>query len=189
MRAIPDLHNLHDFSQRHRDTYGWYNGHLVYISEVTANEIVFDDVNCRQVTYTAKVDHAPVFTFLPVERGWVYSAIHGPMYMSRQPLKQYKRGISSQNTVFMNKHRQIVDVSHDLIASIFLCPEGLIDTSKEEILSKHFFVDWEIKTLYFNNLTVGVAGKPFLLLKHEILKQELGDIVRRKNLPYKVDVV
>jgi hypothetical protein len=186
-----------DFRQRYQGTFGFLlvdeKKLLVNIVEVGEKQVVFVDKN--KTEYYAYRDGGSIFEFIQVQRGW-FNTLKGVYYLARIPARQWHRGICANNTTIHllseDKMRNLPINIHNL-ATVFETPletnaafNQFVDKEQTAFaLTKHFAMDR--KHLYFDDRTVGDIqtgnATVALGLKTDIIRQELGDAIRRSALP------
>jgi hypothetical protein len=200
----PTHANIADFKQRYQGVFGWINPEenrsLVYVSNVNTKQVTFKDANGNE--FYANVGANVDFEFLPVNRAW-YKTNKGMFFGQRIPARQWKRGVCTENTQL----REVVGVAlattvmtmrwHDAVFSVMQNPTNYkkqVDhylASATEVntpLSKHFAIVHT--SLYFFSKVVGTVDKINLVitLTSDMVYQELIDVCRRNNYPFKVNI-
>lgn len=183
--------NAGDFSQRYVNTYGWlYLGGkktLVYISDCGNNKATFTMGNTP--AFHVNVNSGLEFEFIQVDRGW-FNATDGKLYfLQRHPARQFKRGISTSNTVVRDGNLSPVSLTYPLLASVFDPTFNYWDKKdldKTGALSKHFAVINGSIMFYTEN--IGKYTDGVVTLTSNLFLQEFQDLLRRKNIDVKVIV-
>jgi len=182
--------NGRDFNARYVETFGWLvadgRRHFVYINNVDHDAVHFSKGG--KLLYNAKIDAGVTFEFIPVDRGW-YNTINGEvLYLSRVPARQWKRGISSNNTQIREGERMTSrGVEYDVLNSIF-CEENeqhRYRAGRACALSKHFAINANGNVWFYNNIIGAIKGDT-ITLDTTLVATELSDVITRNNIPLKV---
>jgi len=184
--------NHRDFHQRYRGTYGKYTTKdgktiLVRLTEVDSEQVTFTDA--RGGVYTAHANSDIEFEFFSVER-MLFNTPEGVGYCCRKPARMWSRGVSSQNTSFMNLAKLSPGQVNFKLLEVMLNPEykkyyedykdGKIDNVA---LSKRFAIV-NNKLMMFD-VTIGEVNK--MEVKVDTLyQQEFSDFIKRNALEFKV---
>jgi hypothetical protein len=188
-------YNRDDFSRRYSGTYGWLlQGNteiFVLLNRVDSEKVSFSTGN--NLPYYANVDSGTRFKFIPVKNGW-FNANDGNTYLlSRQPARQWKRGIADSNTTITSiAHMSDVPLTYKVLSTIFNDNYSKLNPIKTWegrscALSQHFAVSPNNR-LYFYRQIIGEydpLNKAFIL-EMPIVKQELEDLINRNNWFLKV---
>lgn len=194
-------YNRDDFLQRYAKSYGWLvnpdkSKRLVYIKKVEQYKVVFNDVEGME--FFSNADSNVQFEFLPITRGWHTTSL-GPVILQRIPAKQYCRGINSNNTSASiatgPEERDIlyIDLSIDVLKEIFeetqpsMLFEYLNGVVPWFVLSKYFLI--YKSSLFFYSTKIGqVVDKGKITLNSSFVQQEVLDTIRRRGLPFTVEI-
>lgn len=180
-----------DFSQRYLGTFGWFERPdkaplMVKVSSVESNQLAFTDKT--KATYYANPDQGNVFSFLPVERG-VHQLSNGDIvFIRRQAVKQFRRGICEDNTRALSLVKMdILSITFELLEEVFTAPKDVVlNTKGNFVMDKMFSV--VNNHIYLYDVVVGVRAGATLVLSSTLFLQELSDSVRRNNVPLEVVV-
>jgi len=199
----PTSSNVNDFKQRYQNVIGWYIDNesgkkiLVRVHAVGPERVTF--VDQAQHTYYAVVDGGVKFEFLPVEKAWRNTADQS-YYVHRIPARQYRRGISEENTICSSLGFMETAYGDDLnwtkrIFSAYSYPQEykkevdrfLADKRPNGVaISPHFAIGK--RQVFFNNLVIGSYSTTAKDIKLSevglIVEQELRDCIRRNNYPF-----
>jgi hypothetical protein len=140
------------------------------------------------MTYSSRINSGVEFQFIPVNRGW-FSSTSGEVYfLQRVPERQWKRGISQNNTRITNIDGMYSEkIGYNLLASIFNLKETITyQAGKPFCISKHFAISQK-GIVYFYTTRVGAIKDNIITIgtEHNVL-QELNDAINRNKLPFKV---
>jgi hypothetical protein len=189
--------NHTDFNARYSNTYGWMlpdgvGGRkvFVYLKEVDGLYLYF--TTGSSMVYNAKIDQGVMFNFIPVDRGWFTTQGGSVLFLQRVPERQWKRGISPNNTRITNIEGMFSEkLSYTLLEAIF-SNEGTIMPYKKGSpfrISKHFAISSH-QNVYFYNQHIGYLVDDTLEIgKQHLVEQELSDAINRNNLTFKVKMV
>lgn len=193
MITSPTSRNHQDWSRRYQGTYGWYHKDdgskvLVYVYRVDGDRVTFhyDDME-----FYANVDSGVKFEFIPVNRSWV-NGISGNVYLlQRIPHRQWKRGISTDNTSVRLGDMYNARINYGLLSDIFkdgYDPFAKVDVTKRAVaLSKNFAINTKNQFMFLDQV-VGTVNKNNIILKDDLLFQEVNDMIRRAKYPLTVEV-
>jgi hypothetical protein len=187
MKDTPTRYNNQDFRARYEGTWGLAKGNLVKIKHVREDKVEFSfgDGEDDEI-YSAFVGGGFEFEFTQVPHGWYNLNDKIIVYLSRSPQHQWKRGICNNNTsVHYLK-------ATDQLRSMQLTKAALqasFDKSKPTsfdvaALSEVFAINK--KYVYVFNRLIGYRSDDTLELNNGLFYQELCDLVRRENYPFKV---
>ena len=194
--------NFEDFRTRYRGTYGWLchndSEKLTYIRDVQPNRVVFDTMDDTE--FWAHANARVMFKFLPITRGWFQTST-GPILLMRVAVRQYQRGISSNNTqttAFLADGRirhmptllnlkNLFDIFNPTKEQQPFTP----GTRAAQVLSKHFALGPLIeghRALYLYDSQIGALNQVSNTLKlaNPTVTQEVSDLITRNNLPFKI---
>ena len=184
-----------DFSQRYKDTYGWYLGSsgkktLVKLTEV--GEVILRFVDDAGVPYSANADKGNCFEFIPLEKS-LYIYKDSLVLCQRVPARQWRRGIHQHNTSItqVNGGWGGIDISFDVLVNV-LSPTNhkdglrrfLAGASTDVALNAMFGVSKS--NVYVYNRVIGSYNKGTITLKDGLFKQEFSDVIRDLNLDWKL---
>lgn len=193
--------NAADFKQRHESTIGWLHRagktHLVYVTFVGGDRVSFQDKDGTEYFATSKADDTE-FEFLPVTRGWK-NGTNRAWYMQRRPAKQYQRGVSPNNTeIFsmnaagtLTKSHVDILVVHDYTNKDAVDPFDVYKASAAAkkpygvAIDRHFAVVPK-GVVYFYDHLIGRNDGNKITLDYQNVRQELSDVLRRKNIPLEI---
>jgi len=122
MRDSLTSENSRDFRQRYNGTFALFtkgDGRkiTVRIDNVTENAVQFSDI--KKNTYTANSDTGVEFEFFPLNRR-LTDYKNNVIYSSRQPARQWRRGICEDNTNIINLDKlRKVSFDGELIDRLF----------------------------------------------------------------------
>lgn len=190
--------NAADFKQRHESTIGWLHRagktHLVYVSHVGGDRVSFSDKDGTEYFATSAADDTE-FEFLPVTRGWK-NGTKRAWYMQRRPARQYQRGVSPNNTeIFslspagaLNKTGVEIQTVHEYTSKDKVDPFDLFHDSLNAkrpygvAIDRHFALVPK-GVVYFYDRLIGMNDGNKITIDYPAIRQELGDVLRRKNIP------
>jgi len=198
MREQYNVSGWNDFRQRYQDTFGWYERDgkpplLVKLLSVDDSELRFQ---CKDgMTYHAKPDKGNFFTFIPVMKGVHYYG-NCIVLVRRIPARQYKRGITTDNTAIVDiKTGLAISPTFELLESIFGDTYNPNFEKFVEKLSGDVIFD-NIFSIIDNNVHVyeALLGRYYpdtcrIELKGNIFFQEVSDVINKYSLPIMVEVV
>ena len=181
--------NSSDFNQRYCGTYGWLlkNGsrRLVYLENIY-DDILYFNVGNENDSYYAKINSGTFFEFIPVNKGWFNSNNDRCYFLCRKPARQWKRGISPNNTTIYDPlYGGHIDITYNVLSSIFNLDYTKYNYPlefKKGALSNHFCLD-KNNVLFFYEAPIGfydAVGKQFIL-NNDLVAQELKDLISRNN--------
>lgn len=192
--------NMRDFGPRYLDTYGFLiksdnQKRLIYIRENTRNAVYFN-TDDDGMLFHANIDSNVMFEFIQVDRGYFTGEDSSVYYMSRIPARQWKRGISRNNTNIQKLTALGLipqKLSLRLLAGIFGSPQtyqyaDVDPTAPTVALSKHFAMT--PGTVYFYATEIGTVDHTTRVLSIDPsfkVTQELNDVIRRNGFPYRVE--
>lgn len=183
--------NLRDFDARYSNTFGWLHqeGGVKRLCQLlhVEDEVIYFKFGGRP-NFHARVDSGVTFEFIPVDRGWFNTVDHGPLLLQRVPARQWKRGISVNNTQVQNQYMEHVAVNYKLLSSVFEGPTVDVGSkigNEAVALSKHFCLT-EGGSLYFYSFCIGQCIKNKIALYNSLVKQELQDLITRKTYPLEI---
>ena len=193
MKDTLTSHNHQDFRARYGGTYGWLvdgdKRKFVYVDSSNAFRVYFTEGG--ETVFHANADAGVEFEFIPVNRGWFNAKDKQVWYLERVPARQWRRGICDSNTSIYNINK--IDwqerLTYQRLASIF--SPGFDNWKVENYnkgpyaLSRNFAVDAS-GNIYFYNTVVGIATGGEYKITNKIIYQEMVDLVRRKNIGFKV---
>ncbi len=196
MKTSLTSRNHTDWARRYTGTYGWLHKDnnkklLVYVQNVNSQQVTFtrDDLE-----YYAMVDSGVNFEFIPVNRGWYNSKSGNVYFLCRHPMRQWKRGICSDNTVVTTSESPLygaVRVGWGVLSDIFdgvEDPWANVDINKRAVaLSKTFAISLN-GTFYFYDQVVGKVTNNKIVLNNDLVHQEVIDMCRRNNYQFQVEV-
>lgn len=176
-----------DFRQRYRNTAGKYikeNGDplWVWIQDV-GDGVSFVDTHGNDFFATGQ--GKAEFEFTQVPQGWYNTSKRGPVMFSRQPARQYQRGISRANTTIIGSTGAAVGVSLDIVADAMTF-DGKFGGKWPWALSRFFMIN-ERRQVWFLNTIIGELDNTTIYVDNTCpVVQELGDTLRRNNLPFTI---
>lgn len=193
--------NSEDFRQRYEHTYGFIHNkndaadkRLVFLSKCTADTVQFTDK--QKIPFFAKADMGVNFEFIPLIAG-LYNVKDGMVYVSRQPARQWKRGIAESNTaVYHFSQGGNININFDIVSEIFNTPynvkkrvEEWQTKDKAVALSRNFGLVGS--GVYMRNSRIGKVNKTNRTISLEVplFQQELSDLIRREALNFIVEEV
>jgi len=188
-----------DFSQRYKDTYGWYltdTGRKVLVQLVDVNDTTLKFAGKEGQTYTAIADKGNCFEFLPLERA-VHNTPTHVYYCSRVPARQWRRGVHQANTSITNLlgggWAGGEKLSFDLLEQIFQenNPTDYIQSflSGDRVgLALNSMFAMGKNRVYLYNRVIGEYKNRSITLSNHLFSQEINDLVRDLALPYKVEL-
>ncbi len=187
--------NYRDFGPRYAGTYGWLLQNdkeiFVQLNRVDDEKVSFSTGN--KMPYYASINSGIKFKFIPVKNGW-FNAIDGHTYLlSRQPARQWKRGIADSNTIVVSIDNMLeVPLTFEVLSSIFNPGYSTLNPLRKWegrscALSQHFAISPDYR-LYFYRQHIGDYNPETetLVLNTPIVKQELQDLINRNNWNLKV---
>lgn len=193
-----DSSTRRDFAQRFAGVFGWYltdenKEILVRIEEVGNNKLTFTDEN--NLEYTANADRDVKFKFIPVQKR--VFMFEGSCFVSqRRPLRQYKRGMCSENTDFLLIPASIRSPVTFPIVKAYLNPQytETISRYKDDpeytigALSPLFSV--RVGSVYLYNVLIGKydTKNKVVMLDDDLFQQELIDLFTKENIQHNVVV-
>lgn len=190
--------NWEDFKQRYYNCYGWLQQSeqsevLVKITKVDSEKVVFDTET--DSGFWAYCDQGVKFKFIPVTRGWYADPGNGqPYLMMRIPARQFQRGISSANTAVYQWRYGALSAVHvsftNLKAMLTNKDFPYTASTSPQRLSKYFAIgpykDGVGQDLFLLDRNIGILNNNKIKLVHNEVKQEVEDLIRRKQLPFQV---
>ena len=200
MIITPTRNDSDDFIRRYGETFGFLHQPdqprtLVYITSIDGDKLYFT-VGKNPTKHWVYLDSNVKFEFLPVDRGWYMDKNDVPLYMQRLPERQWKRGISNSNTTLyrfsQSKFLAIapLDVRYELLDSVFsqsnLAEHYKYIEDKDCAISKQFAVKGTEKRgrgLYIYTAQLGEINDGRITLFTDVFRQEMVDVIRKKNLP------
>jgi hypothetical protein len=194
--------NHRDFAARYSNTYGFFTTEsgrrmLVYVARVDQASVKFADKDGASAAelFEARVDRGVEFEFIQVTRGYFNTSKHVYL-LTRVPQRQWKRGISQENThitILGASGRNSFGPTHEVLLAIFCGTTPPIAVLWRQFqngergavaLSSHFAVAGT--EVWFFDKLVGVYKEGTIVLKSNVLLQELSDVVRRADIPLMV---
>ena len=187
MKATYTRYNARDFIQRYVDTYGWLlrddgTRKFVHITQAEEGRLYYETDGSAE--FYALRDRGQIFEFIPVNKGW-FNGTDGPVFLSRVPARQWKRGISGSNTE-IQKFTDGVLINYILnyteLSKVFnddFNVKNYPDTFKPGALSKHFCL--VNNNLWFYDTVIGILEGTTFKLSNDIVAQELKDLIKRKG--------
>lgn len=182
---------VRDFSQRYCDTYGWLiqgdKRRFIYVESITENKIYFNEGN--DVEYFVYTDSNTTFEFIPVDRGWFNTNTGDALFLYRCPARQWKRGISNNNTAIISYRNLLLEVNYSTLSSVFNDDFEKNNYPKEfktGALSKHFCFDPYNRLLLYTN-HVGDVVDNTIIVSNKLFLQEITDLVNRNEWDVKVE--
>jgi len=187
----PTRENLRDFRQRYEGSFGWLerddgSKQLVIVSSVGDRGVKFKLSDKDDMGYTAFVDGGSRFHFTQVPRGWFNRPDGVAFFLTRNPQRQWSRGITPANTTkFVLASRLLND--HLTFADVEACfnPRYVFSDYENGVgaLSRMFAMN---KThVYLYNRIIGTR-KGRVLEVEEMFSQELQDTVSRNTFEFEV---
>lgn len=189
-----------DFNRRYTGTFGHFlkedgSKIMVMVEEVGEDSVRFSDK--ARNPYTANADRGNRFEFLPVEQG-LYDLNNDLVYVSRRPARQWKRGICVDNTrLYSHLHATELGVTHPRLDAMFGAKpkdyfqktlKDYCEGKRHGIALSQQFGCWA-ERLYIYSRCVGTVDRNNGVIQVEkMFSQELKDLVRDKELPFKVEV-
>lgn len=187
--------NHTDFRQRYENTFGWFlpkdaSKIFVHVANVGDRGVVFKDSKNRE--FTIFRDSGLNFEFIQVSRGW-FNGPNETYYLARHPARQFHRGISGNNTAVYHLHKGIlmnIGCSMKVLSDVFENSVSLQKAVEEFIakgraslaISPHFCCTMD-GNFFFNDRVVGRFNENTIHLDENTIRQEVGDVLRRNNLP------
>jgi len=197
MRDSLTIYNRDDFRQRYKGSFGFLPTErgrtLVYIKEVAVDKVSFI-TDKGGPTYYANAGAAVEFEFIPVTRSW-YDLGDGAALLFRVPARQYCRGINSSNTecYLPGEFGDLspVNLSLEILNKVLSYPDpSLADyingVKTYYVLGRSFCIAGG--TLYFFRQPIGTVVGTAITLENVLVRQELMDTIRRKSLPFTLEV-
>lgn len=189
--------NHRDFHARYHDTFCFLTAKdtndrkLVHITDVTDDRVYFrqDEADMR---FHANIDAGVMFDFIPVDHGWYNTAGAAPVLLERVPARQWKRGISRQNTsvTVLSSDQGIyrgplmsARPSFTVLNAIFVNPQPYrFDPTQKygSAFSKHFVLTPSGKVMFYRAEIGSFDGKR-ITLNDDLVIQEVRDALRRCN--------
>lgn len=179
-----------DFNQRYVGAYGWLitptNKKLININSVDGHRVYY---NIGGATlFWAELNSATTFEFIPVDHGLFNGRDGYTYYMHRKPARQWRRGISENNTVMEKLHtHKHVPINYQTLENIFndeFSQRNYPQVFETGALSKHFAVLYG--KVYFYSIVIGNYANDEIILNNEITAQELKDLIHRNHWNIKV---
>jgi len=183
-----------DFRQRYLGVYGYYplpSGEkiLVYLSTITERETKF--VDAAGVEYTAKVDQGVFFQFVPIEKR-LFTMDNTLILAERRPARQYSRGMSDNNTAFLDVgYSDPINVNARSITA-YTNPVYVTKLNADaavQLLSPMFGIRYHLVYLYNRDIGVIIYNKdkpPTIKVRDDMFYQELVDVVRERKIEVEV---
>lgn len=187
--------NHHDFNARYAGTYGWLlsdkvsgERSFVHLIEADGERLTFDMGG--SLVYNTNINSGVRFQFIPVSRGWFASKDGRVLFLERIPARQWKRGISSQNTTVRDSNGLMgVKLTYAVLSDIFTKDDhrSPYKPSEPYCISQHFAIN-PYNQVYCFNIHVGdLKGNTITLNDTLSVAQELRDAIRRANLAFLVE--
>lgn len=180
MIAPFEANSVSDFRQRFEGTYGYYvnpkndENILVRLDRVREDRVSF--VDRHGISYYALADQGVVFKFIPVAKKlFVYNTRLTCAF--RRPQRQYKRGVCSQNTIFMD-----VLNGSEVQVSFGALEEYSNASPSDKLLSQQFGISGGYLFLY--SKPIGSVRGNKITLEFPCFKQELLDTIHHNKLNY-----
>lgn len=180
---------INDFSQRYQSSYGWCDldgkRTLVQIDEVhnTFITVVPMEGGVREIA----CDTGFKFEFVPTARGWYNTDhIYNCVLITRNPQRQWSRGINRSNTNIMDARFRPIGVSLQVLCMVHWDKWDRKWEGKQAVALSRQFMLHHNGTLYFYNRNVGRIDRNTLYVV-ELVFQEVKDMVNRSKLPFKVE--
>jgi len=180
---------MRDFGPRYQDTYGYLHlpagKRLVQIIS-NNDEAVYFRQEDNGFNFHVAIDSALEFEFLPVNMGF-YNTNEGNVYfMQRVAARQWRRGISRNNTAMYHVHQGQFNGTRPSLAllnNIFNSVQDYhnVQTSQDSFaLSRHFAVTGDY--LFFYKEQIGTRKENVLSVHAKCLcLQELQDCLQRNH--------
>ncbi len=178
-----------DFRQRYNHSYGYFTNPstnkkiLVYMSVINDRSAEFKDQ--RDNVYTANADAGVSFEFIPVKKR-LFVCDNTIYLQERQPARMWARGINSQNTRITSvKTLAKVDLNFKRVVAA-MEQERYVEVSEGMLLSNIFCI--LENRVYVYNQCIGKwdAEKQIIDLNDQMFYQELVDLVKKLEKPWKV---
>lgn len=187
MKATYTRYNARDFIQRYVDTYGWLlrddgSRKFVHITQAEEGRLYYETDG--SVEFYARQDGGQIFEFIPVNKGW-FNGTDGPVFLSRVPARQWKRGISGSNTEIQKFNGGVLQnyiLNYTELSKVFnddFNVKNYPNTFKSGALSKHFCL--VNNNLWFYDTVIGILEGTTFKLSNDIVAQELKDLIKRKG--------
>ena len=187
--------NHQDFNARYAGTYGWLlndedpdRKDFVHLVEADGTQLHFDMGG--SIVYNSKIDSGVRFQFIPVNRGWFTGVNDEVVFLERIPARQWKRGISSNNTSIRSSiSLSGIRLSYKVLHSIFMKDDHPPEyrEGKAFCISRHFAIN-EVNSVFCFNVNIGSLRDGVITLNSQLaVQQELRDALRRVNLPFTVE--
>ncbi len=184
--------NERDFGARYAETFGWLitgdTRRFVHISHTDHSAVYFTQGG--KLEYNARIDAGVQFEFIPVDRGWYNTSTGDVVYLVRVPARQWKRGISQNNTqIRMCDGLFQLPVDYPTLLSVFSKEhkQHSYIPGKRCALSKHFAIN-SVNQVFFYNQVIGALEKDIIVLNDTLVATELTDTINRQGYPLKVSV-
>lgn len=197
MRDTFSSANMHDFNGRYADTYGFLlskddSRRLVLFNECS-DDFAYFQTEDGGLKYHAKRDAGARFEFIQVDHRF-FNAADGHTYLvERRPARQWKRGISRQNTTLyqlsstdgIRTEKMSLKLLNDIFADFSDAqynPQINPSLAERETvaLSRNFAI-YQGK-VYFYSIIVGDVEKDMLLINRKsLVRQEVDDAVNRNG--------
>ena len=175
-----------DFRQRYLEVYGFFpvdkREVLVRVTEVNDNRMSFVDE--RGIQYSAYADKGVFFRFIPVTKRLF---IHNDnLYLAfRKPARQYKRGITYENTTFVSMSGGNADVDFETVLSYNNSRQ--VRSAKNCKILTDFLGVYE-GSLFLYNQVIGTINDKTAYLSIPIFRQEVLDALRINGMKQEVIV-
>lgn len=169
-----------DFRQRYNDVFGFFpkgdgTDVLVRVTDVSDTSMRFVDE--RGISYTAYADQGVVFRFIPVTKKLFFFE-DKLVLASRNPARQYQRGICQANTRFNTiTNGGVLDIDFDTIKA-YIAEKGVLNK----------FLAFEGNRLYLYSQLIGIKQGDSIVLENSLFRQEVLDALRVNGLNYEVIV-
>lgn len=176
-----------DFAKRYNHTFCWLlrgtEKIFIYINNINEDKIEFSTGGT--IKYTALADSGVTFEFIPVDRGWYNTSDGDIVYLTRVPERQWRRGISINNTMMRNSTLDLVPLSYAVLSAVFKSTTKqtplVFTPDKSMVLSKHFAWSAPCNSLLFHDVFIGTFEDHMFHVRDEFI-QEVTDVFRRNNL-------
>ena len=179
---------IRDFPQRYSNTFGWLinkennTKKFVHINEVEDQRLHFN-TDSSDEGYWIRTNNNIFFEFIPVNKGWFNGEDGKPYYLCRKTARQWKRGISPNNTFIYSVYSNIQHVNFDNLKNIFNDNFEYLNYPKEfkhGALSRHFCL-LKSGEIYFYETCVGYFNNNKITVMNSLITQEITDLCNRNN--------
>lgn len=195
MKEVLTRANSTEFKARYYGTYGFLKAPSGKKLAVLITESGSSYTMCRDMdgnSYRLNNDTGCELEFTQVPNGWHTIHPGKVVYIYRLPERQWKRGISPENTgikTFDNKGNLYqIDFEPEIIQQIFYPTEMEYEPTGIECGTYGKFFAWGINKIYVKDIEIGTVDHKTASIKLSlpIIEQELKDALARTRTMYEI---